>query len=99
MTSPPRPSMVARKARRMLHARRSGASLWHHLAHVGVLGWLFVMPVVLGLFLGRLLAARLGTQAPLFGGLFLGLGVGAYVVWRQLRRALDEEEDEQGGAR
>lgn len=95
-TPTPESEAVRRKAHRMRLARRSSASLWRHLAHVGVLGWLFILPVVLGLFLGRLVSLRVGGTAPLLVGLGLGLLVGGYVTWRQVRRSLDD--DDEGGA-
>jgi ATP synthase protein I len=85
---------VRRKARQVQLARRRQPSLWRHLEQVGVLGWVFMLPVLLGLFLGHLVAGRVGTRAPVLVGLFGGLAVGAWAAWRQVRRALEDHSDE-----
>jgi predicted F0F1-ATPase subunit len=97
MKPTPEAQEIRRKASRLRLARASKGALWRHLAHVGVLGWLFILPVLLGVFLGKLVAAHTGGQAPLLVGLFAGLVVGAYVTWRQVRRSISE--DEEGGER
>lgn len=85
---------VRRKAERIARGRRERRSAWQNLAHVGTLGWVLVIPLVLGIFVGRLAAIATGTRAPTLVGLFVGLAAGAYAVWRQLRRSLRDEEDE-----
>lgn len=87
--------VVRDKARRRARARAEGESLWRHLVHVGVLGWTFVLPVVLGAVLGRALAHWTGVRQLALVPLLLGVVVGAYAVWRQVRSSVvDEREDE-----
>lgn len=88
------PREVRRKAERMARARRSHNSMWRYLAHVGVLGWMFILPVVLGAAGGRLLARWTGIRLLALAGLLAGLGTGAYVAWRQVRQSLEDAEDE-----
>ena len=86
---------VRRKARRMLRARRQRSDFWHSLAHVGVLGWMFVLPLVASVLLGRHLADKFGHDGFALGGLFAGLAAGSYATWKAIRRAMhDVEQDE-----
>lgn len=85
---------VRKKAQRMARARRSHDPMWRYLAHVGVLGWMFILPVVLGAAGGRLLARWTGMRWLAVVGLLAGLGTGAYVAWRQVRRSLEDAEHE-----
>lgn len=57
------------------------------LAQIGVLGWTIVVPMLLGLFLGRWLDRLLGTHA-LFAAalLLLGAGLGLWSAWRWMHR-------------
>lgn len=96
MKPTPDTETIRRKARRLEQARARQGSAWRHLAHVGVLGWIFILPVLLGVFLGHLVAARIGGQAPLLVGLFGGLAIGGYVTWRQIRRSIEADDDEGG---
>jgi hypothetical protein len=41
--------------------RESDMSVGRRLAQIGVLGWIFIVPTLAGLFLGRWLDARLET--------------------------------------
>lgn len=90
----PNLSPVSRKVHRLRLARKSGDTVWRHLAHMGVLGWLMILPILLGLWVGRVIARSTGSPVPLLLGLFSGLGVGAYVVFRQVRSSLEEKDDE-----
>lgn len=82
-----------RKARRMADARRRGDRGWSSLAHVGTLGWVFVLPVVLGAMAGGLLARMTGHRAWVLIPMLLGVAVGSYLVWWQLRRTAAEPGD------
>lgn len=85
---------VRRKAERMARARKSRDSMWRYLAHVGVLGWMFILPVVLGAAGGHLLARWTGIRFLAIAGLLVGLATGTYVAWRQVRHSLEDAEDE-----
>ena len=58
------------------------------LAQIGVLGWMVVTPMLVGVFAGRWLdghfQARLFYTAPL---LMLGAALGAWSAWRWMQRA------------
>ncbi|MCC6903387.1 MAG: AtpZ/AtpI family protein [Polyangiaceae bacterium] len=84
-------SEVRRKAARMRSARRERRSFWSQVAHVGVLGWTFVLPVVAGAFAGRWLARSAGSRVAGVAPLLLGVAVGVYVVWRQVRQSLSDD--------
>ena len=69
--------------------RRDGPpSVAHRLAQVGVLGWMIVVPMLLGMFVGRWLDRTLATgvffTAPL---LLAGLALGAWSAWKWMHSA------------
>ena len=63
-------------------------SVGRRLAQIGVLGWMIVVPGLLGLALGHWLDGRLHTgifwSAPL---LLLGLGLGCWSGWKWIERS------------
>lgn len=85
--------VVRRKAERMARARRRAPLGWRHLSSVGVLGWLFIIPVVLGAFAGRLVARTWHTPGATLIGLGLGLAAGAYVAFRHVQTSLRQDDD------
>ena len=87
-TDPPETEPLIReiRLRRDRHDRwlREGdMSVGRRLAQIGVLGWIIVAPMLVGLFFGRWLDGLLGTgifwSAPLLG---LGLGLGGWTAWK-----------------
>ncbi len=80
------------KAERLARARRRPAAVWTALMRVAGLGWMLVLPLALGAAGGRLLARWLERPWIALVGLGLGLVVGAYGVFRQVRRELEEDE-------
>lgn len=82
------PDEVRRKAERMLQARARRAALWSQIAHVGVLGFVFVLPVVLGAFAGRALGRYTGSRSAPVAAILAGVLVGGYASWRQIQRSL-----------
>ena len=87
---------VRRKAERIVRARRRGDSFWSQLVHVGVLGWMFVLPVIVAAFLGGIVARETGIRPLAVGFIIAGVLVGAYVVARQLKRSVaDDDESEE----
>jgi ATP synthase protein I len=72
-----------RRDRREQWLREGDMSVGRRLAQIGVLGWIFIVPTLAGLFLGRWLDARLETglfwTAP---GMVLGLGIGFWSAWK-----------------
>ena len=88
MTQPPDDDPLIRETRlrrdrRDKWLREGDMSVGRRLAQIGVLGWIFVVPTLVGLFAGRWLDARFGTHifwtAP---GLILGLCVGGWTAWK-----------------
>ena len=72
-----------RRARRDRWLREGDMSVGRRLAQIGVLGWIFVVPTLAGLFFGRWLDAQLGTgifwSAPM---MMLGLCIGCWTAWK-----------------
>ena len=72
-----------RRDRRDRWLRAGDMSVGRRLAQIGVLGWIFVVPTLAGLFLGRWLDARLASgifwSAPL---MFLGVCLGGWTAWK-----------------
>jgi ATP synthase protein I len=88
MTDDPKTDPLVEQARlrRDRHARwlhEGDMSVGRRLAQIGVLGWIFVVPMLAGLFLGRWLDARLESglfwTAPL---LVLGVCLGGWTAWK-----------------
>ncbi len=63
-------------------------SVARRLAQIGVLGWMIVVPMLIGLFLGRWLDGMFGSglfwTAPL---LMLGLALGCWSAWKWVTSA------------
>ncbi|MDP4034366.1 MAG: AtpZ/AtpI family protein [Pseudorhodobacter sp.] len=72
-----------RRDRRDRWLREGDMSVGRRLAQIGVLGWIIVAPMLVGLFFGRWIDARLATgvfwTAPL---LIVGLGIGGWTAWK-----------------
>ena len=71
------------RERRSRWEREGDMSVGRRLAQIGVLGWIFVIPTLAGLFLGRWLDSSLGTgifwSAPL---MIVGLCIGGWTAWK-----------------
>ncbi len=63
--------------------REGDMSVGRRLAQIGVLGWIFVVPTLAGLFFGRWLDVRFASgifwSAPL---MFLGVCLGGWTAWK-----------------
>lgn len=81
-----------RKVAAVERARQRRAPVWRQLAHVGALGWLVALPLVLGAIAGRAVAQAIDAQWPTMAGLLVGLMVGLGAVYVAVRRSLSEEE-------
>jgi ATP synthase protein I len=61
-------------------------SVARRLSQIGVLGWIIVTPMLLGVFLGRWIDAKFGSgifwTAPL---LFLGMMLGSWSAWKWMQ--------------
>lgn len=62
--------------------------LWRNLSMIGALGWLIVVPTLLGVLAGRWLDTRLGTGIFWSGALIvLGAAYGGYLAWQRIDKA------------
>lgn len=68
--------------------RDGNGSVARRLAQIGVLGWITVIPILIGIFAGRWLDARFQSgifwTAPL---LVLGAVLGCWSAWRWIKSA------------
>lgn len=94
MKTSPETEEVRRKAARVQRARVKQAALWRHLAHVGALGWTLMVPLVLGLLGGQLVGRLTSSRAPILLGLLVGLVAGIAATARQVRGALQDDEED-----
>jgi ATP synthase protein I len=85
---PTEPNGLARTVRRQRERRqrwlREGEpSMARFIGQIGVLGWIIVMPTLIGLFIGRWLDRTFGSgifwSAPL---LLVGVVIGCWSAWR-----------------
>ena len=75
---------IRRRIARYRRAQREGEpSFGQQMGQIGVLGWIVVTPMLIGLFAGRWLDNQFGTgifwSAPL---LLLGTAIGCWSAWR-----------------
>lgn len=74
-----------REARRETWEKQGERPLWKNLSMVGALGWLIVVPTLIGVFLGRWLDALAGTEVTFSGALtFLGACLGFFLAWKRM---------------
>ncbi len=84
---------VALKAQRLAEARRRPTDVWSTLLRVAGLGWVLALPAVLGAVGGHFVAAKLQRPFIALVGLGLGLAIGAYGVFRQVKLGLREDTE------
>jgi ATP synthase protein I len=95
MTEPDRPPFdedpllkeVRLRTRRELDWVKNGEpSVARRLSQIGVLGWIIVTPMLISVFVGRWIDAKLGTgifwSAPL---LMLGVALGCWSAWKWMK--------------
>lgn len=62
-------------------------SLASRLGQIGVLGWMIVLPILAGLFIGRWLDRIMGTGLTFAAALLmLGAVIGFWIAWRWMHR-------------
>jgi ATP synthase protein I len=75
-----------RKERHGRWLREGEPSVARHLAQIGVLGWIIVVPILIGIFAGRWLDRTFGSglfyTAPL---LMLGAVLGCWSAWKWMK--------------
>ena len=76
-------SIRDRTQRRERAQREGEPSLGRYLAQIGVLGWMIVLPGLVGVFAGRLLDRWLGSGIFWTGPLLIaGVAIGCWGAWR-----------------
>ena len=77
-----------RQVRHQTWLRDGGASVVGRLGQIGVLGWIIVVPMLIGVFAGRWLDRTFNSglfcTAPL---LMLGLALGCFSAWKWMESA------------
>jgi ATP synthase protein I len=77
-----------RKERNRSWLREGSPSMARHLAQIGVLGWIIVVPILMGIFVGRWLDRTFDSglfyTAPL---LMLGAILGGWSAWKWMKSA------------
>jgi ATP synthase protein I len=93
MTGPAPEDRLADAARLAADRARAGnehpePSLGARLGQIGVLGWAIVMPILIGLFVGRWLDHQFSTGIQFSAALImLGAGVGLFSAWKWMQRS------------
>jgi ATP synthase protein I len=77
-----------RRERRQRWLGEGNTSVARRLAQIGVLGWIIVVPMLIGVFVGRWLDRTFNSglfwTAPL---LMLGLALGCWSAWKWMKSA------------
>lgn len=78
---------VHRAQQRRLQQREDEPSVMRFVGQIGVLGWVIVVPILIGLFIGRWIDLKFGTgifwSAPL---MLVGVCIGCWSAWRWMHR-------------
>ena len=86
-------SVAQRAARRAFWLAHGERSLAQNLAMIGALGWLIILPTLVGVFLGRWLDQRLASGIFWTGALLMvGLALGCLIAWRRVEEIQREDE-------
>jgi ATP synthase protein I len=73
---------VEKSAKELMKARKEKAGFWHYASMIGVGGWLFVVPVVAGAYLGKFLDKKMrGGISWTLTFIILGIVFGIYNIW------------------
>ncbi|MEJ2130706.1 MAG: AtpZ/AtpI family protein [Gammaproteobacteria bacterium] len=77
-----------REERRERGEREGERSIWENISMIGALGWLIVIPTLLGALVGRWLDGYFDSGIQFSGTLiFLGVVLGCYLAWRRIGKA------------
>jgi ATP synthase protein I len=71
---------IEKSAKELMNARKE-KTFWHYASVIGVGGWLFVIPVIAGAYLGRYLDKKIGGISWTLTFLIIGIAVGIYNFW------------------
>ncbi len=79
---------VRRRAERRERGEREGErSIWQNLSMIGALGWLIVVPTLLGVLLGRWLDRLFETGITLTAAcIVVGVALGSYLAWQRVQK-------------
>ena len=78
---------IERSAKDLHKGRKERGTFWHYASVIGVGGWLFVIPVVAGAYLGKYLDRSMGGHISwTLTFIMLGISAGIYNVWFFLMR-------------
>jgi len=79
---------VTRQRLRIEQGRREkGKSFWQYVGLIGAFGWSVVVPMILGVLLGRFIDRKIGLRYEFTLGLLVfGLALGCYNGWRIVSR-------------
>lgn len=78
-------AVVERRRREEQWEKEGERSIWQNLSMIGALGWLIVVPMLLGAFLGRWLDDLFETGVFFSGSLiFLGACLGGIMIWKRM---------------
>lgn len=95
MTTPPRNNahkkmeraVKLREKRRERWEQEGERPLWKNLSMIGSLGWLIVIPTLVGVLVGRWLDRAFGTGITFSGALiFLGVVIGSWLAWQRMNK-------------
>ncbi len=80
---------IAKSAQDLAKGRNERGRFWHYASVVGMGGWLFVIPVVAGAYLGRYMDATFKAHISwTITFIILGIVAGMYNVWYFLIRKM-----------
>ena len=80
-----REAVRLREERSRRWAEEGERPLWKNLSMVGALGWLIVVPTLLGVLVGRWLDNTFGTGILFTGAMiFIGVALGGSLAWRRI---------------
>ena len=80
-------SIKLREERRARWEREGERSIGQNMAMIGALGWLIVVPTLIGVMVGRWIDRWFGTGIFWTAALiFLGLTLGCIMVWKRIER-------------
>lgn len=80
-----RDAVKLRQTRRERWAREGERSLRQNLSMIGSLGWLIVVPTLLGVFIGNWLDKTYDSGIFFSGAfIFVGICVGCYLAWQRV---------------
>jgi ATP synthase protein I len=73
---------IERSAKELKKGRKERSAFWYYASLVGAGGWLFVIPVVGGAYLGRYLDKKMGSGILWTAALIVvGIAIGIYNIW------------------